>query len=149
MESGVSAFKLEADERGTPFVEVDSVVRDYAEQCGDACVKTQFFRQMKADGETLALFPFQRLMNQFVIVGLGIKFDAAKHRHDNKVLRDGLHTVKSRILQYVDPSNAKAMQKAQHYLRAFDAQIAMCDRTDAVINDAEDKLPAHMKRPKQ
>ena len=147
MEPGVTAFKLEADERGTPLVEIDNIVRDYVENCGDSCVKEMFSRQVKADGETLALFPFQRLMNQFMIAGLGIKFDAARYRHDNQVLRDGLKKVKTRILQYVDPTNSKAVQKANHYIRAFDTQIDVCDRTDAIIDEAEAKLPAHMKVP--
>ena len=38
-ESEVSAFQREADERGTPFVEVDKAVCDYVEKHGDNCVK--------------------------------------------------------------------------------------------------------------
>lgn len=148
MEGNVAAFKLEADERGTPFVEVDGVVGSYVKQCGDACVKTMFSRQIKADGETLALFPFQRLVNQFVVCGLGIKFDAMEHRRNNQVLRESLYKIRSRILQYIDTSNKSATQKAHHYIRAFDAQIAVCDRTDELINEAEEKMPANLKVPK-
>jgi hypothetical protein len=41
-EGKVAAFKREADERGTPFVEVDRAVCDYVRECGDSCVKELF-----------------------------------------------------------------------------------------------------------
>lgn len=57
-EALVSAFKREADERGTPFVEVDQVVCDYVADYGDRCVKDMFSRMVKEDGKVTALFPF-------------------------------------------------------------------------------------------
>lgn len=58
-EQNVAAFKHEADERGTPFVEIDSSVREYIDTSGDACVKEIFSRFVKKDkdGVTAALFP--------------------------------------------------------------------------------------------
>jgi len=37
-EGDVSAFRREADDRGTPFVEIDPAVCDYVRECGDSCV---------------------------------------------------------------------------------------------------------------
>ncbi len=58
-EKNVNAFKREANERGTPFVEVDRVVCDYVTQYGDCCVKEMFGRFVKDDGAVVALFPAQ------------------------------------------------------------------------------------------
>ena len=41
-EKEVTAFKCEADERGTPFVEVDPVVCNYVRNSDDECVKKCF-----------------------------------------------------------------------------------------------------------
>ncbi|MGQ0503222.1 MAG: hypothetical protein ACT4P0_11550 [Panacagrimonas sp.] len=57
-EAGVTAFKREADERGTPFLEVDRSVSDYVMGCEDECVKTIYERIVKCDGEVSAIFPF-------------------------------------------------------------------------------------------
>ena len=70
-EKQVTAFKREADERGTPFVEVDPVVCDYVRDHGDRCVKEMFSRYVKGDGKVTALFPFQRLEHSFIIAGFG------------------------------------------------------------------------------
>jgi len=75
-ESKVAAFKREADERGTPFVEIDRAVCDYIAQCEDKCVKEMFSRSVKDDGETVALFPFQSLAHSFMIGGRAPRFAA-------------------------------------------------------------------------
>ena len=38
-ESAVTAFKKDADERGTPFVELDQKVVDYIQSDTDECIK--------------------------------------------------------------------------------------------------------------
>jgi hypothetical protein len=58
-EKNVSVFKQDANERGTPFIEVGSEVVNYINTCGDVCVKEMFGRMAKSDGELTALFPFQ------------------------------------------------------------------------------------------
>jgi hypothetical protein len=77
-ESQVAAFKREADERGTPFVEVDPVVCDYVRDYGDSCVKEMFARCVKTDGEVTVLFPFQMLVHSFIIAGVGYTCDPQK-----------------------------------------------------------------------
>ena len=87
-ESGGSAFKREADERGTPFIEIDQSVCDYMTRQSDACVKQMFGRMVKGDGEINAIFPFQTLEHSFMIGDLwGNQFDAQKEKESNQNLR--------------------------------------------------------------
>jgi hypothetical protein len=74
-EHHVTASKREADERGTPFIEVDPVICDYVENHGDSCVKEMLAHYVKTDGEITALFPFQMLAHFFIIASVGYIFD--------------------------------------------------------------------------
>ncbi|MGH8280020.1 MAG: hypothetical protein ACRETQ_10740, partial [Gammaproteobacteria bacterium] len=127
-------FKREADERGTPFVEVDPSVSGFVDANGDACVKKMFSRFVKKDGTTAALFPFQRLSHSFIIAGHGHTFDAERERRSNQNLRIMIHKLKERVESYVDKSNESAVRKATHYIIALDTQLAVCYKTDEVIN---------------
>lgn len=134
-EKTVSAFKRLADERGTPFVEVDSVVADYARNCSDRCVKDMFDRQVASDGNVTALFPFKRLSHSFIITGFGRRFDPNDEKRANDNLRKGIQLFKDRIVARIDNANSAAVAKAEHYLSALDAQLEQCDRTDKAIDD--------------
>lgn len=57
-EKTVKAFKRKADEKGTPYVELDAAVCKFVRDCDDSCVKEMFSRYVKDDGEIAALFPF-------------------------------------------------------------------------------------------
>lgn len=144
-EGKVSAFKREADERGTPFVEVDRVVCDYIGKCEDRCVKEMFSRYVKDDGEVVALFPFQRLAHSFVIAGFGQKFDPEKEKRSNQNVRRMLANLKERVMAYLDISNPSAVRKIEHYIQALDAQLAVCDWTDEMINLLNSPFPARGK----
>jgi len=133
-EPKVTAFKREADERGTPFVEVDPVVCYYVRDCGDKCVKEMFSRYVKDDGEVTALFPFQRLAYSFMIGGFGQKFDPGKEKSSNQNMRLLIENLKERVMVFVDKSNPSAVRKAEHYIKALNAQLEVCDRTDEMIN---------------
>jgi hypothetical protein len=133
-ESHVTAFKRSADERGTPFVEVDQVICDYIATYTDSCVKKMFSRYVKTDGEVTALFPFQRLSHSFVIGGFGLPpFDPEKERRSNHNVRIMLQNCKEQVVALVDKSNPNAMIKAEHYLAALDAQLEVCLKTDKFI----------------
>lgn len=129
----MAAFKREADERGTPFVEVDRAVCDYVTNCQDRCVKEMFSRYVGDDGELVALFPFKRLAHSFVVAGFGQKFDPEKERRSNQNVRVMLENFKRRVMSFVDTSNPSAVRKAEHYIHALDAQLVVCDRTDEMI----------------
>jgi len=133
-EARVTIFRSEADERGTPFVEIDRVVRDYIQESGDSCLKEMFLRMTKSAGDSVALFPFQRLEHSFMIGGFGSEFDAEKEKVSNNNMRRMLGAFKDRVMSYVNPSNLDAVRKAQHYIDAYNNQLAICDRTDDLID---------------
>lgn len=87
MEAGVEAFKQSADEKGTPFVEIDPLVVKYIDEETDACVKEMFNRMIKRDGESVALYPFSRLSHLFGIGGIFGDFNPEKEKKANQKLR--------------------------------------------------------------
>ena len=133
-ESKVSAFKRQADERGTPYVEVDIEVAAYVQSQPDPCVKEMFERMVKRDGSTVVLFPFQRLHHSFIIAGSGHKFDPEKELKSNDNLRKILRRYKDKVMSFADPGNESAVAKSNHYIGALDAQLRACDETDRVIH---------------
>lgn len=141
-EAGVAAFKREADEHGTPFVEIDHSVSEYVASCGDDCVRMMYGRMVKSDGAVSAIFPFDRLSHSFVVAGFGVKFDPDKEHRANSVVRSNIRTLKQRVEERVDPQNANAVQKARHYLAMLDEQLAVCDRTDEMIDTLSRPFPA-------
>ncbi len=130
-EKEVAAFKREADERGTPFVEVDPVVCNYIKNSEDECVNKMFSGFVKQDREITALFPFKMLSHSFAIRN---NFKPEEERNSNNNLRQGIKIFMDRIRGYVDESNPDAVKKAQHYFEALDAQLSICDETDEFIN---------------
>ena len=144
-EKNVTAFKRQADERGTPFVEVDPVVCNYVRNCNDQCVQKMFSRYVKDDGNVTALFPFKRLAHSFVIAGGGRKLDPEKEKSANQNMREMLEMLKERIMGYVTPTNPDAVRKAQHYIAALDAQLEVCKRTDEIINSLNSPYPSNQR----
>lgn len=140
-ESKVSAFKHEADDRGTPYVEVDSEVAAYIDSETDACVKEMFRRMVKRDGDTVVLFPFQRLQHSFIAGGFGRTFEPERELKSNDNLRTNIKRYKAKIEALIDPSNAAAQAKARHYLRALDEQLLACDKTDEAIHTLSRPFP--------
>jgi hypothetical protein len=130
-ESQVAAFRREADERGTPFVEVDRVVADYVKATGDWCSNEMFLRMVADDGDVVALFPFKRFSHSFII---DRNTDPERERESNNNLRNWLIDLKRRVRAGVVASRPDAQRKAEHYIRALDTQLEMCDKTDDFIN---------------
>jgi len=142
-ESKVAAFKRNADERGTPFVEVDRVVCEYVERSTNACVKELFSRFAKGDGDVVALFPFQRLAHSFIIGDFhGHKFDPEQEKLSNENVRRLLNDMKQRVNALVDSSNPSAVRKAEHYVRALDSQLLVCDSTDEFLRQFSFSSPS-------
>ena len=131
-ERQVGAFKREADERGTPFVEVDKSVCDYVSSSGDTCVTEMFSRMVKADGDTVVLFPFKRLAHNFVIRH-SEAFDPDRNLRANENVRTMVRRLKDQLISFVDITNPDAVRKSEHYLRCLDVQLAVCDQTEAFL----------------
>lgn len=138
---GISAFRREADERGTPFVEIDQAVCDYVTECGDGCVKEMFSRQVESDGSVTALFPFKRISHKFMISHRQ-EFDPAKEKRSVQNVRAMLADVKAKVGKFVDPSDSSAAGKLRHYVAALDRQMGVCDRTDEIIDRLASPFPA-------
>ena len=130
MESQVSVFKVQADERGTPFVEVDNSVVQLIEQSDDKCVKEMFSRTVKSDGDATAIYPFHVLGHSFLVDD---RFSAEEELAQVQHIRDSIQWFKENILKSVDASNESANRKAQHYIRALDGQLENCTKVEKTI----------------
>jgi len=133
-EREVDVFRREADERGTPFVELDESVTRFVEDCSDLCVKELFSRMTRREGADVALFPFKRLEQHFLVAAPGYTFNAARQRLSNQNLRARIQRYKETVQSQVDPSNPNAVRKVAHYLAALDHQLTVCDDTDRTID---------------
>jgi thiol-disulfide isomerase/thioredoxin len=141
-EKQVSIFKRDADDRGTPFIEVDRNVVEYVANEGDNCVKDMFSRYMTTDGDLAALFPFKRLNHSFMIGGFGMKFEPEKERASVNAVRGWIRNMKEQVIRHVDPSDPSAVRKGGHYIRVLDAQLAACDKTEEMIDMLMQPFPA-------
>jgi hypothetical protein len=134
MERKVSFYKQDAEERGTPFIEVDPEVMEYVADQPDTCVKEMFSRMVLTHEGLSAVFPIRRLSHSFLIGGFGRPpFDPAKERKNNQTLRQTLLDLKRRVSELVEGADERALRKSQHYLRALDRQLQVCDETDDAI----------------
>ena len=131
-EAQVGVFQRTADERGTPFVEIDETITAYVQDC-DATVKEMFRRYVKEDRGLIALFPFQRIAHSFVISGFD-ELDVAREQRENNKVRRLIDDLKVLIMTYIDKNNPGAVRKAEHYLAALDAQRDVCDKTDEFLH---------------
>jgi len=130
MESQVSAFKVQADEQGTPFVEVEAVVANIINDSSDKCVKEMFSRMVKSDGDVVAIYPFQRLGHSFIV---NSNFSPEKEMAQVQVIREAIYWFKDNLRNSVDVSNESANRKVNHYVRALDEQLQNCDKMDQMI----------------
>jgi len=132
-EKRISIFKLDSDERGTPFIEIDKAVIQYVDHQSDDCVKEMFSRMVRREGDVGAIFPFQRLDHQLNLGGFGGRFDPERERESVNNMRACIRSMKQQVEAHVDPSNQSARRKSAHYIRMLDAQLAACDKTEDAI----------------
>lgn len=134
-EKEVAFFKRSADEKGTPFVEVAPEIVDYVASQPDECVKEMFSRMTITHEGLTAVFPIKRLAHSFIVAGFNRPpFDAKREKKNNDTVRNNLKQLKAKVLSYVDPSDASAVAKSEHYIRALDEQLKVCDQTDEAID---------------
>jgi hypothetical protein len=111
----ISAFKREAEERGTPFIEVDPDVCDYIRYQTDPCVVKLFERFVKTEDGLTALFPFQRLVYSPNSGAFGDHmFDPAEEKNNNDTMRTIIMSYKEKLLRHVDHDNKKARAPDVH-----------------------------------
>ena len=140
---GVS-FKGGPAEKGTPFIELDTITCDYIAGCGDSCVQKQFSRLAEIDGDLRAIFPFKRLSHTVSTGSFGpfkIEFDPSKERASNNIIREAINAMKEKILVHANEMDERAMKKTMHYLKALDSQLANCDWIDESIDKLLEPFP--------
>ena len=144
-EKQVSIFSKNADEVGTPFIEIDTGVVQYVEDQTDECVKEMFSRfVMGEESGRVAIFPFKRLdPSIFFGAGSGAKFDPERERASVNVVRGWIHRVREHVESHVDPSNESARQKGAQYVRMLDAQLVACDQMERGLYTKLAKSPAY------
>ncbi len=142
-EKHVAAFKHDADDLGTPFVEIDRSISEYINMNEDRCVREMYSRFVKQAGDVYALYPFKRLSHSFAIGGSETNFDADGQKRQNEIMRAFIKSLKGQLRLYLDESNPKAVRKFEHYERALDAQLESCDVTDQMIDFLNSPFPAH------
>ena len=141
MEKQVSFYKQDAQERGTPFIEVDPAVVGYVNNQPDKCVKEMFCRMVLTHEGLSAVFPIRRLTHSFAICGFGLPpFDPTKEKMNNDILRRNLLNLKNKVKKLVESADEKAKRKSQYYLRALDQQLQDCDRTDGMIDSLQQPI---------
>ena len=138
-EKTVSVFQLHPKDDGTPFVEIDTAVKEYVEECEDDCVRKMFRRLVhEADG-LCAVFPFKRFSTSFLVSST---FDAEEEKRNNDTVRQWIIRMKESINSYVDKDNHRAVQKAEHYTAALDRQLEECNKADETIDMLNSPFPS-------
>jgi hypothetical protein len=132
-EKTVAAFKRAADDRGTPFVELDVSVRSYISSCGDNCVAEMYTRLVREDAEVAALFPFKRLSASLMLGG-GTTYDATKEKANVDNTRAAVKRLKAGVYKHVNRDNPDALRKLEHYEYALNDQLRECNVVDEMIN---------------
>ena len=141
-EKHVSIFKKDADERGTPFIEVDKEVVQYVEHHPGQYVKEMFSRLVKKEGDLAAIFPFQRLNHSFIVAEFGTTFDPENERASLNVVRGWIHRMKEQVQRHIDPLDESVLRKGNHYIRMLDAQLVACARTEEEIDRLMQPFPS-------
>lgn len=137
-EKEVEVFKRFEDDRGTPFVEVDSSVIDYIYGSGDKCITSMLPRFVVEAKGFYALFPFNRFTDIFDI---GPNFDAAAKKKEIDLIRSSINMLKLNLHCYVAQDNTKAKLKLEHYLIQLDAQLKKCDQIEETVDFANSPFP--------
>ena len=136
------SFKKDAEERGTPFIEVAKEVVQYVEHQPDECVKEMFPSFVEVEGDLTAIFPFKRLdPSTFFGPRLGQRFNPERERESVNVVRGWIHKMKEQVQRHIDPSDESVLRKGNHYIQMLDNQLVACDQMDDVINLSVQPFP--------
>ena len=141
-EKQVSIFRKDADEHGTPFIEIDMDVVRYVSKQPDECVKVMFPRFVEVKSNLAAIFPFKRLdPSTFFGPRLGRRFNPERERESVNVVRGWIQRMKENVQHHVDWSSESARQKGNQYIRMLDAKLVACDQLDDEINRLAQPFP--------
>ena len=144
-EKRVSFSGIEAEERGTPFIEIDgSVIQFIDHKISDRCTVDLLEDIVKREGDIAAIFPFERLdPGKFG----GVAHDPARARQDVAVVRKWIEDAKRLVAQHVDSRCASARRKGNCLTRILDNQLLVCEQTETLIEQMSEIFPAHSFEP--
>ncbi len=132
---GIAAFKLEANEIGTQFVEVDPIICDYIKNYTDNCVNIKFERLVETDGEIAVIFPFKSMDHDFLIGDYcGHKFDANSERKSNNAVRSEINNTLNILQKNTNHKSVDAARKVEYYRKVLKEQLLLCNETDTFLN---------------
>lgn len=125
-EKHTTALQINAEEKGTPFVELDKDVSDFILSCGEECLIGKFKRMVRSVGSSYAVFPFDVFSR---VNDPGPDTTLEQRLEANNVVRQAIHTLKNKVLAF-DASDPKVRLKINHYVNALDEQLSNCDFSD-------------------
>lgn len=135
-EQSVTAFKKDADELGTPFVELDTSVSDYVTSSTDSCVREMYGRMVKDDQAVTAVYPFQRIFPQ-----IGGRATVAEEKRAVENIRRMIIKFIEGLRFHVEPSHSKAARKLRHYEEALQEQLRKCDEVEDMLDKLSQPYP--------
>jgi hypothetical protein len=106
-EKRVSIFQAHSEEKGTPFIEIDSTVYAYIAEQSDKCVKEMFRRMTESDGSNIAISPFPALKSIPSTV-IDENFDPAKWKQKIQISRENRLKLLARLEKMEDSLKLRA-----------------------------------------
>lgn len=116
------------EDGGTPFVEIDSDVVRYINECGDPCVKEKFTYMTKSEGDTTVIFPHKRFSNL-----AAANDDLNKIKQNFDIIRSLIHSARNKVKSFAPSSDPKANRKSKYYLRFLDAALEECNQIETEL----------------
>jgi len=119
-EAEVAFLRADEAEKGTPFIQIDEVVLDYAANHTDRCVQDQLSRATRSDGTYRAIYPFgvfKNIPGAMMVPGF---FDPAKFL-DN--VRESIGYRQRDLKKFQDAETAATDDRAKRKIRHYSAGI--------------------------
>jgi len=122
-EKVVRFMRVHAEEKGTPFIQVDGAVSNYVKNESDACVRKMFDRMVRSDGTYTAIYPFG-VMSTVPTSVVGPDFNP---RFWKESLRKSLGYRRQELDVFEEAERVApdedARRKVRHYKRGFEEII--------------------------
>lgn len=137
----IKAFQKENDSYSTPFVEIDSIIKNFVKHSNDDCLKKQFDRLTRSKDKFTVLFPFKQFSYLAESYISSADFKSKEANEYTEIVRNYIREFKAKLEANIENANEKAKQKANYYLEFLDEQIDMCNRLDKEIKMLNSPFP--------
>ncbi len=119
-EAEVAFLRADEAEKGTPFIQIDEVVLDYAANHTDRCVQEQLARATRSDGEYRAIYPFGVFKNIPGAIMLPGHFNPT---HFLENVRKSIGYRQRDLQRFQDAEAAAPNERAKRKIRHYSAGI--------------------------